>query len=146
MSGLSNLGRPCKTCTRSAGPSLAAQPAALTSCVNRTALFLPSFIEFDSNSIVTIFQSSWLDSPQLAALTKFAIRRPSFPHALSGNPGESGTGFPINTLGDDRSEEHTSELQSRGHLVCRLLLEKKKKKKKYPFIIKKKKKKTKTKK
>src|SRR2546422_5405608 len=30
----------------------------------------------------------------------------------------------------DRSEEHTSELQSRLHLVCRLLLEKKKKKKK----------------
>src|SRR5207253_9826949 len=29
-----------------------------------------------------------------------------------------------------RTEEHTSELQSRGHLVCRLLLEKKKKKKK----------------
>src|SRR2546429_9485568 len=28
----------------------------------------------------------------------------------------------------DRSEEHTSELQSRLHLVCRLLLEKKKKK------------------
>src|SRR3989442_11016707 len=28
----------------------------------------------------------------------------------------------------DRSEEHTSELQSRPHLVCRLLLEKKKKK------------------
>src|SRR5437870_7481547 len=27
-----------------------------------------------------------------------------------------------------RTEEHTSELQSRGHLVCRLLLEKKKKK------------------
>src|SRR5690606_5353010 len=30
-----------------------------------------------------------------------------------------------------RSEEHTSELQSRENLVCRLLLEKKKKKKKY---------------
>src|SRR5690625_5441319 len=28
-------------------------------------------------------------------------------------------------LDDGRSEEHTSELQSRGHLVCRLLLEKK---------------------
>src|SRR5437870_7464757 len=28
--------------------------------------------------------------------------------------------------GPERSEEHTSELQSRGHLVCRLLLEKKK--------------------
>src|SRR2546422_4180945 len=32
--------------------------------------------------------------------------------------------------GSVRSEEHTSELQSRLHLVCRLLLEKKKKKKK----------------
>src|SRR5690625_6303019 len=29
-----------------------------------------------------------------------------------------------------RSEEHTSELQSRGHLVCRLLLEEKKKSRK----------------
>src|SRR5690625_4819330 len=29
-------------------------------------------------------------------------------------------------IGFNRSEEHTSELQSRGHLVCRLLLEKKK--------------------
>src|SRR5437870_12227926 len=31
----------------------------------------------------------------------------------------------INTSAFGRSEEHTSELQSRGHLVCRLLLEKK---------------------
>src|SRR2546421_13043601 len=31
-------------------------------------------------------------------------------------------------VGRDRSEEHTSELQSRSDLVCRLLLEKKKKK------------------
>src|SRR5690606_42083179 len=31
-------------------------------------------------------------------------------------------------LSDSRSEEHTSELQSRENLVCRLLLEKKKKK------------------
>src|SRR3989442_11825748 len=36
----------------------------------------------------------------------------------------------LGELGQDvRSEEHTSELQSRPHLVCRLLLEKKKKKK-----------------
>src|SRR5438309_8193566 len=34
----------------------------------------------------------------------------------------------INTFFDRRSEEHTSELQSQFHLVCRLLLEKKKKK------------------
>src|SRR5690554_7235238 len=40
---------------------------------------------------------------------------------------------------EGRSEEHTSELQSRPHLVCRLLLEKKKKKKKNKKSIKKKK-------
>src|SRR5690606_39815236 len=33
----------------------------------------------------------------------------------------------VATFEDDRSEEHTSELQSRENLVCRLLLEKKKK-------------------
>src|SRR6266498_3646739 len=35
----------------------------------------------------------------------------------------------LGLLPTPRSEEHTSELQSRPHLVCRLLLEKKKKKK-----------------
>src|SRR5690625_7023848 len=39
-------------------------------------------------------------------------------------PGFEGGQMPL----QKRSEEHTSELQSRGHLVCRLLLEKKKKK------------------
>src|SRR5258707_11902674 len=34
---------------------------------------------------------------------------------------------------EDRSEEHTSELQSRQYLVCRLLLEKKKKKAEQPL-------------
>src|SRR3989449_5253728 len=38
-----------------------------------------------------------------------------------------GTGFVVTNSGGTRSEEHTSELQSRLHLVCRLLLEKKKK-------------------
>src|SRR6266511_4882229 len=42
-----------------------------------------------------------------------------------------------------RSEEHTSELQSRENLVCRLLLEKKKKKKKKYIVNEKKKKKIK---
>src|SRR3989442_891472 len=35
-------------------------------------------------------------------------------------------GYVLVEQGTDRSEEHTSELQSRPHLVCRLLLEKKK--------------------
>src|SRR5438874_9287776 len=37
--------------------------------------------------------------------------------------------YTIRNAGQGRSEEHTSELQSRRDLVCRLLLEKKKKKK-----------------
>src|SRR5216683_4304221 len=51
-------------------------------------------------------------------------------------------GVPVVVL-DDRSEEHTSELQSRSDLVCRLLLEKKKKKKKIYQLQKQKKKQTK---
>src|SRR3712207_7646428 len=35
----------------------------------------------------------------------------------------------------DRSEEHTSELQSRQYLVCRLLLEKKKKSQNEAYIV-----------
>src|SRR5437660_6738208 len=34
-----------------------------------------------------------------------------------------------------RSEEHTSELQSRGHLVCRLLLEKKNSNRRFLFTV-----------
>src|SRR5438034_6073403 len=47
------------------------------------------------------------------------------------SPSQWPRGSPIHwrMLGDARSEEHTSELQSHSDLVCRLLLEKKKKKK-----------------
>src|SRR2546429_4440533 len=40
--------------------------------------------------------------------------------------GPAGLDFCPTLMDLDRSEEHTSELQSRLHLVCRLLLEKKK--------------------
>src|SRR2546429_2739328 len=48
----------------------------------------------------------------------------------AGGSDPAGRALRAGTLGagTDRSEEHTSELQSRLHLVCRLLLEKKKKK------------------
>src|SRR5258707_10223096 len=47
--------------------------------------------------------------------------------------GKSGTVLMIKGRGfEPRSEEHTSELQSRQYLVCRLLLEKKKKKNNTP--------------
>src|SRR3712207_6925656 len=41
----------------------------------------------------------------------------------------------IPAVADRRSEEHTSELQSRQYLVCRLLLEKKKNSKSSPIRI-----------
>src|SRR5437667_9098137 len=47
-----------------------------------------------------------------------------------GRGGATGVDDGRTALGDGRSEEHTSELQSHHDLVCRLLLEKKKKKKK----------------
>src|SRR3712207_7539680 len=48
-----------------------------------------------------------------------------------------GTGMELRAAVDagDRSEEHTSELQSRQYLVCRLLLEKKKKKSNKPMLL-----------
>src|SRR5258708_30999245 len=41
---------------------------------------------------------------------------------------QDGVALAVGDVNGDRSEEHTSELQSPHHLVCRLLLEKKKKK------------------
>src|SRR5699024_12664293 len=61
------------------------------------------------------------------------FRRPDPGQAPGGalHPGGRGCGHRSGDGGSpDRSEEHTSELQSRFDLVCRLLLEKKKKSKK----------------
>src|SRR5687768_2935104 len=63
------------------------------------------------------YQRDWLQS--LATAARIAIDEKHFRADL--DPGQ----FAFNL----RSEEHTSELQSRLHLVCRLLLEKKKKQK-----------------
>src|SRR2546422_1818955 len=63
--------------------------------------------------------------------TSDPLRRPApgiglqAPVAIRSENGERQHG-PNSTIGPCRSEEHTSELQSRLHLVCRLLLEKKK--------------------
>src|SRR5712675_3251345 len=51
---------------------------------------------------------------------------------IVGSRGVSRLAIPAGRPRDRRSEEHTSELQSRLHLVCRLLLEKKKKINKSP--------------
>src|SRR2546429_4558296 len=62
----------------------------------------------------TLFRSLWMSSSGfLSKITKSASLPGSMLPISAGRP----------TM---RSEEHTSELQSRLHLVCRLLLEKKK--------------------
>src|SRR5437870_10295318 len=53
-------------------------------------------------------------------------RRRRRPRAGAGRADHPRRRRPRAAKGRPRSEEHTSELQSRGHLVCRLLLEKKK--------------------
>src|SRR5205809_1229013 len=50
------------------------------------------------------------------------------PPPAAPSSGRASHGSPLTATLPPRSEEHTSELQSRLHLVCRLLLEKKKKK------------------
>src|SRR2546422_4885382 len=62
----------------------------------------------------TLFRSRWAKRADRARETTRARRTPA-------------TGGPEPPRVANRSEEHTSELQSRLHLVCRLLLEKKKK-------------------
>src|SRR3712207_8045442 len=79
----------------------------------------------------TLFRSA----PTIAgAMTTAGARRIAVRTTAAAGPGrgpagtrrteQSGTIEPTTTAG--RSEEHTSELQSRQYLVCRLLLEKKK--------------------
>src|SRR2546427_495839 len=54
--------------------------------------------------------------------------------AMAGGDGAGNSSSVIPGGGNDRSEEHTSELQSQSNLVCRLLLEKKKDKKRHEAI------------
>src|SRR5439155_10765252 len=63
------------------------------------------------------------DTP-VAVAYKHVREDPVPPSALNGDVPPALDAIVLKAL---RSEEHTSELQSRGHLVCRLLLEKKKK-------------------
>src|SRR5207253_8947872 len=65
---------------------------------------------------------------ELARQTELAeIRQELYERGtLSASDVQQGRRALVKAQKDVRSEEHTSELQSRGHLVCRLLLEKKK--------------------
>src|SRR2546429_7348959 len=79
----------------------------------------------------TLFRSS-----KWGAATHSSVRNPLRilleRNALSTSPGTASRWtITARLFPAKRSEEHTSELQSRLHLVCRLLLEKKKKHRQY---------------
>src|SRR3712207_8239693 len=68
----------------------------------------------------------WMEQEQERGITITSAATTTFWKAEDGKGPEHRINI-IDTPGHVRSEEHTSELQSRQYLVCRLLLEKKKK-------------------
>src|SRR5690625_7039846 len=73
-----------------------------------------------SNSDYNLFVQQ--DAPRQVLLSRFA----KTPRSLLLGAASFWEGVDVPGKALSRSVEHTSELQSRGHLVCRLLLEKKK--------------------
>src|SRR5690625_6706729 len=81
---------------------------------------------------LTVMTASARFSSQLAILSAVLMYRSDLPNRCSSSDGalsstmtffpERSAAAPRIFLSLIRSEEHTSELQSRGHLVCRLLL------------------------
>src|SRR3712207_7330945 len=72
-----------------------------------TTLFRSCFLSVEPDEDTAVQFVDWFGSDNLVFSTDYPHGDSAFPHAV-------------------RSEEHTSELQSRQYLVCRLLLEKKK--------------------
>src|SRR3712207_8779715 len=72
----------------------------------------------------TLFRSGGVTPPPRDGGHRWAQRRSACPDGRPGCPYSCSSRLPPQ-LSQPRSEEHTSELQSRQYLVCRLLLEKK---------------------
>src|SRR3712207_8394782 len=71
----------------------------------------------------TLFRSTYKANIAVGGNAKVAVQQSAITHGLGwGIVAFTNQGAILNA---DRSEEHTSELQSRQYLVCRLLLEKK---------------------
>src|SRR5690554_6229467 len=88
-------------------------------CIEDSEKFLNTIIENDEEFLTpTAFIQSTHNTVAAQIALQLQCKSFNFTYVNGGNSFESAL----------RSEEHTSELQSRPHLVCRLLLEKKKKK------------------
>src|SRR5690625_2039238 len=110
---------------REAAPLSGARSAGLLHMTVQTAVLIETLVDLGAE---VRWASCNIFSTQDHAAAAVVVGREGTPDEPTGVPvfawkGESLADYWSCT----RSEEHTSELQSRGHLVCRLLLEKKKK-------------------
>src|SRR3712207_7727408 len=90
----------------------------------RSTLFPYTTLSRSSRITAAPFRAS-LSIP-LAIARNSAVTAACSAHAGEGGPGCRNLSIQVCCAASRRSEEHTSELQSRQYLVCRLLLEKKK--------------------
>src|SRR2546429_2942635 len=90
----------------------------------RYAIDFPSGDHAGSRSTTAVVLVKLRMSPFSAGTVKISPRTPNTARAPVGEM--SAERILLGSIFRKRSEEHTSELQSRLHLVCRLLLEKKK--------------------
>src|SRR5258708_31999073 len=81
------------------------------------------FFFFNDTATTEIYTLSLHDALPISSMPPTTWRRST--SCTRPKPFTGGSSSPVSG-GDGRSEEHTSELQSPDHLVCRLLLEKKK--------------------
>src|SRR3712207_8132940 len=107
--------------------------------MTRSATITPSFFFFNDTATTEIYTLSLHDALPICPP---AVRGPPRSRASTGRaaPGTRCTCTTRRAPGARarrarRSEEHTSELQSRQYLVCRLLLEKKKKITQIPALL-----------
>src|SRR5690606_40643811 len=85
----------------------------------------------------TLFRSQKLSPQQIQLMKLIQLPTQAFEQRLKQEIEENPaleSGKENDEYEDTRSEEHTSELQSRENLVCRLLLEKKKKQKRITVV------------
>src|SRR3712207_7095192 len=94
-------------------------------------LYVFFFFFFNDTATTEIYTLSLHDALPILELHDLGLGQPALglvPGAGARQHGQDGVGGDAGVADLERSEEHTSELQSRQYLVCRLLLEKKKKK------------------
>src|SRR5439155_17523716 len=107
-----------------AGAMAAATAACMAGADDKHVWQLPDTTGLKHEVIMVGGRSAFDNAIRLAGAKLVLVEKPDdIASAITGNAAMIYT----TDLGDKqcRSEEHTSELQSRGHLVCRLLLEKK---------------------